>query len=108
MQAARGRAQETAKAAAQATAGLVERFIEAKQRELAAHLASVEVYEQMTTLQAALGHPDRAAEARAKAERARELHRAADAELADYLARIKAIEERRAHRRRDGPGKAGR
>jgi hypothetical protein len=108
VQAPRGRAQETAQAAAESAAGLVERLIQAKQRELAAHLASVEVYEQLASLQEGLGHPERAAEARAKAERARELHRAAGAELAEYLARIKAVEDRRARRRREGTGRAGR
>jgi hypothetical protein len=69
---------------------------------VAAHLASIEVYEQLATLQEGLGNPDRAAEARAQAERARELHRAAGAELAEYLARIEAIEDRQARRRRAG------
>ena len=50
---------------------------------------------------------DRAAEARAKAEQARDLHRAAGAELAEYRARIKAVEDRRARRRREGTGPAG-
>jgi hypothetical protein len=95
--------QETTRAAA----GLVERFLQAKQRELAAHLASIEVHEQLASLQEGLGHPDRAAEARARAERAREFHRLAGAELAAYLARIKAVENRRASRRRDGIGRAG-
>jgi hypothetical protein len=106
VQAARGRARETAQAAAGATADLVEQTIQAKQREAAAHLAAVEVYEQLATLQEGLGHPERAAEARAKAERAREFHRLAGAELAEYLARIKAVEDRRARRRRgrDRPG----
>jgi hypothetical protein len=104
VQAAWGRARETAQAAAEAAAGLAERFIQAKQRELAAHLASVEVYEQLASLQEGLGHPDRAAEARAKAKRARELHRAAGAELAEYRAKIKAVEDRRARRRSEGTG----
>jgi hypothetical protein len=107
VQAARGRARETAQAAAGATADLVEQTIQAKQREAAAHLAAVEVYEQLATLQEGLGHPERAAEARAKAERAREFHRLAGAELAEYLARIKAVEDRRARRRREGTGRAG-
>jgi hypothetical protein len=103
VQAVHGRAEETVRAAA----GLVERFVQAKQRELAAHLASVEVHEQLATLHEGLGHPERAAEARAQAERARELHRAAGAELAEYLARIKAVEDRRASRRGKGTGRAG-
>jgi hypothetical protein len=107
VQAARARVREAAEVGAEAAAGLAERFIQAKQRELAAHLASVEVYEQMASLQEGLGHPDRAAEARAKAERARELHRAAAAELAEYRAKIKAVEDRRARRRGEGTGRAG-
>jgi hypothetical protein len=105
--AAPGRVQDSARATARATADLVERAVEAKKRELAAHLASVEVHEQMASLQEGLGHPDRAAEARARAERAREFHQAAGAELAEYLARIRAIEDRRARRRREGTDQAG-
>jgi hypothetical protein len=56
---------------------------------MAAQLASVAVYEQQA-LQEGLGQPERAAQARAKAERAREFHRLAGAEVAEYLARIKA------------------
>jgi predicted O-linked N-acetylglucosamine transferase (SPINDLY family) len=107
VQAARARARETAQAAARATADLVERFIQAKQRELAAHLASVEVYEQLASLEEGLGHPERAAQARAKAERARELYRLAGVELAQYRARIKAVGDRRARRHRKGTGRAG-
>jgi hypothetical protein len=96
-----------ARTAVQAAAGMVERFIQAKQRELAAHLSSVEVYEQMASLQEGLGHQERAAEARAKAERSRELHLLASAELAEYLARIKAIEDSKASHRRGGIGRTG-
>jgi hypothetical protein len=96
-----------ARTAVQAAAGMVERFIQAKQRELAAHLSSVEVYEQMASLQEGLGHQDRAAESRAKAERARELHLLASAELDEYLARIKAIEDGKASHRSDRIGRAG-
>jgi hypothetical protein len=49
VQAVRGQAQETAKAAAHAAADLVERFIQIKQYELTIHLASIEVYEQLAT-----------------------------------------------------------
>lgn len=107
VQALRGRAQESARATARATAGLVERSIQAKQRESTAHLACIEAYEQMATLQEGLGHPDQAAEARANAQRARELHRVAGAELAEYLARIKGVEDRRVSRRGEGTGRAG-
>jgi hypothetical protein len=88
VQAPRGRAQETARA----TADLAERFVQAKRRELAVHLANIEAHEQLAALQEGLGHPERAAEARAKAERAREFHRPAAGELAEYLAQIKAVE----------------
>ena len=107
VQAARGQAQQTTEAAARATARLVERVIQVKQGELAAHLANSEAHEQLASLQEALGHPERAADARAKAEQARDLHRAAGAELAEYRARIKAVEDRRARRRREGTGRAG-
>jgi uncharacterized lipoprotein YmbA len=50
-------------------------------------------------LQEGLGQLERAAEARAGAERARESHRLAGVELAEYLARIKAIEDSRPSRR---------
>jgi hypothetical protein len=86
---------------------VVERFIQAKQREVEAHLASIQVHEQMASLREQLGQPEQAAEARARAERAREFHQAAGEELAEYLARIKAIEASKARRRRDGMGGAG-
>lgn len=103
VQAVRGRAQETARTAA----GVVERFIQAKQSELAAHVASIQIHEQLASLQERFGHPERAAESRAKAERAQEFHRLAEVELAEYLARVKAVEDRKARRRRDGTGRAG-
>jgi len=70
--------------------GASDRFIQVKQRELAAHLAAVELHEQAAELQGRLGYPERAAEARDHAERARALHRLAGEELADYQARIAA------------------
>ena len=94
MQVVRGRAQETARA----SAGMVERFIQAKQREVAAHAASIQVHEQMASLHEQLGQPERAAKARSQAEQARASHRAAGEELADHLARIKVIEDRKASR----------
>ena len=71
---------------------------------MAAHLVTVELCEQMATLREGMGHLEKAAEVRARAEQARELHRAAEGELEKYLARIKAIEDRRARHRRDGMG----
>jgi len=82
-------------------ASTVEEATEAKQRELTAHLASIQAHEQLAELHEQLGQSERAATARARAERAREFHQLAVAELAEYLARIKAIEGRRASRRRD-------
>jgi hypothetical protein len=46
VQAVRGRAQQTARTAA----GIVERFIKVKQRELAVRLASIQVHEQLASL----------------------------------------------------------
>jgi hypothetical protein len=68
------------------TAAAADRFFQVKQRELAAHLAAVELHEQAAELQQRLGQPERAAKARAHAEQAREWHRQAQAELADYHA----------------------
>jgi hypothetical protein len=45
----------------------------AKHRELAAHARAINLHEQAAALQERLGHPDRAANARAHAEHAREL-----------------------------------
>jgi hypothetical protein len=98
-----GVAQETYRT----VAGLVAQFVEAKQGELAAHGATVQAYEQLAVLQEQLGHADRAAEARAKGQRAREADRVAAAELAVYLARIEAVQDARAHRRSDRTGRAG-
>jgi hypothetical protein len=55
---------------------------------LAAHLAAAELHEQAAELQERMGHPQRAAEARARAERARQWHRLAKEELAEYQARL--------------------
>jgi hypothetical protein len=50
-----------------------ERAAVAKRRELAAHARAIELHEQAAELQERLGHPDRAANARAHAEHARKL-----------------------------------
>jgi hypothetical protein len=55
----------------------------AKRRELAAHARAIKLHEQAAMLQERLGHPDRAATARAHAEHARELQRQALAEQRD-------------------------
>jgi hypothetical protein len=54
----------------------------AKRRELAAHARAIEVHERAAELQERLGHPDRAANARAHAEHARGLQ-------------VRALEEQR-------------
>ena len=76
------------------SAGAVDRFLQVKRRELAAHLTAVELHEQAAELQKRLGHPERAAEAHAHAERARVLHRLAAEELADYQAKIAAAKNK--------------
>jgi hypothetical protein len=50
-----------------------ERAALAKRRELAAHARAMELHEQAAELQERLGHPDRAANARAHADHATEL-----------------------------------
>ena len=77
-----------------ARGGAADRFVQLKGGELAAHRAAVALHEQAAELQARLGQPERAAEARGHAERARELHRLAAEELADYQARIAATRNR--------------
>ena len=69
------RVQEAAgevRAVQRSTTGAVERFLQIKQRELAAHLAAVELHEQAAELQEQMGHSDRA----------------------DYQARIAAIQNK--------------
>lgn len=77
-----------------ATAAAVDRLVELKRREVAAHEAAVGVHEQAAVVQARLGYPERAAEARARAVHARELCRLADAELVEYQARITAAKDK--------------
>jgi hypothetical protein len=67
-----------------------DRFLEIKQRELAAHLAAVELHERAAALQDRLGYPERAAQARLQAEQARRWYRLAGEELEEYNARIQA------------------
>jgi hypothetical protein len=52
-------------------AAVVDRFVEIKQRELAAHLAAVNLHKQAAELQDRLGWPDRAAVAWVRAARHR-------------------------------------
>jgi hypothetical protein len=60
-----------------------ERAAPAKQHEVDAHARAVELHERAAELQERLGHPDRAATARAHAQHARELHALALAEQSD-------------------------
>jgi hypothetical protein len=60
-----------------------ERVALAKQHELDAHAPAIELHERAAELQERLGHPDRAATARAHAQHARELHALALAEQSD-------------------------
>ena len=60
-----------------------ERAAIAKQHELDAHARAIELHEQAAELQERLGHHDRAANARAHAEHARELHALALAEQSE-------------------------
>jgi hypothetical protein len=80
----------SARALRRFTAQTVDRFRKVKQRELAAHLAAAELHEQAAELQDRMGHPRRAAQARAQAERARRWHRLALEELFEYERRIAA------------------
>lgn len=82
------------RAVQRSTAGAVERFLQIKQRELAAHLAAVELHERAAELQERMGHPERAAEARRQAEQARAWYRLAGEELDDYQARIAAVKDK--------------
>jgi hypothetical protein len=59
--------------ARQRATGARERAALAKRRELAAHARAISLHEQAAELQERLGHPDRAANARAHAQHAREL-----------------------------------
>ena len=68
-QAADGAAQ-----ACQHAASARERATVVKRQEAAAHARAIELHKQAAELQDRLGHPDRAANARAHAEHARELH----------------------------------
>jgi hypothetical protein len=64
----------TARRMRQQVTTALERALSAKRRELAAHFRAIELHERAVALQDRLGHPDRAANARQHAERARELH----------------------------------
>lgn len=82
------------RAAQRSTATAVERFLQIKQRELAAHLAAEALHEQAAELQERMGHPERAAKARGQAEQARAWYRLAGEELSDYQARIGAVTDK--------------
>ena len=73
---------------------LTRRFLKAKRRELAAHLAAVQLQEQAAELQDGMGYPERAAQARGKAEQARVWYRLAGEELTEYQARISVAKDK--------------
>jgi hypothetical protein len=54
--------------------GAEQRYLRAKQRELAAHELAIRRHDEAAALQERLGHADRAASARAHGRHARELH----------------------------------
>jgi chromosome segregation ATPase len=81
------------RAVQRSTAGAVERFLQIKQRELAAHLAAEALHARAAELQERMGHPERAAEARRQAEQARAWYRLAGEELDDYQAAIRRLVE---------------
>jgi hypothetical protein len=69
-----------ARAAGEHASSASSRAALAKRRELAAHARAISLHEQAAELQERLGHPDRAAKARAHADHARELYDLALAE----------------------------
>ena len=80
------------------TAKASDRFLEIKRRELAAHLAAVELHKRAAALQDRLGYPERAAEARSQAEQAQRWYRLAGEELDEYIVRIQAATKGRPSR----------
>jgi hypothetical protein len=76
-------AQRTARLAQEHIVRTRERAARAKDRELAAHLRAEKLHTDAARLQERLGHPDRAARARAQAVRARELYALALVEQAE-------------------------
>jgi hypothetical protein len=91
------RVQEAAggvRAVQRATTEATERFLQIKQRELAAHLAAVALHERAAELQERMGHLERAAKAQRQAEQARAWYRLAGEELTDYQARIAAVKDK--------------
>jgi hypothetical protein len=82
-------ARQAASGAAQAhqqASSARERAALAKRRELAAHARAIKVHEQAAELQERLGHPDRAANARAHADHAQELRELALREQREWEA----------------------
>jgi hypothetical protein len=71
----------------------LERARVAKRRELAAHERAIKRHEEAAGVQERFGHPDRAADARDHARRARELRELALRELRAWEAQISAAED---------------
>lgn len=70
-----------------------ERALRAKRRELAAHERAIKRHEEAAAVQERFGHPDRAADAREHARRARELQELALREQREWEAQTSAGED---------------
>ena len=70
-----------------------ERALVAKRRELAAHERAIKRHEEAATVQERFGHPDRAANAREHARRARELRELALWEQPEWGAQLPASQD---------------
>jgi hypothetical protein len=70
-----------ARVAERPVAGAGDRYLRAKQRELAAHERAIQRHDEAAALQERFGHPDRAASAREHGRQARELYERALHEL---------------------------
>ena len=73
-----------AQAAHRSATAAGQRFLRAKQRELAAHYRAILRHTEAAELQERMGHPDRAANARTHAQHTRELRDQALQELRDW------------------------
>ncbi|HEX3202320.1 MAG TPA: hypothetical protein VHW42_10350 [Actinomycetes bacterium] len=71
-----------------------ERALVAKRRELAAHERAIKRHEEVAAVQERFGHPERAADARVHARRARELRELALREQQEWEAQLPAGEDR--------------
>jgi hypothetical protein len=83
-----------ARAAHRSATAAGQRYLQAKQRELAAHDRAILRHIEAAEFQQRLGHPDRAANARTHAQHARELRQQALQELNDWLGQTPADQDR--------------